>query len=62
MRNNSTDSRRPRSTVGGKLLGDTPAVTAMLDRLLEQGYVVTCGPKSWRMKAHASLRREGQPQ
>jgi DNA replication protein DnaC len=46
----------------GKLLGDTPAVTAMLDRLLEQGYVVTCGPKSWRMKAHASLRREGQPQ
>ncbi len=46
----------------GKLLGDTPAVTAMLDRLLEHGYVVTCGPKSWRMKAHASLRREGQSQ
>jgi DNA replication protein DnaC len=46
----------------GKLLGDTPAVTAMLDRLLEHGYVVTCGPKSWRMKAHANLRREGQSQ
>ena len=46
----------------GKLLGDTPAVTAMLDRLLEHGYVVTCGPKSWRMKAHASLRREEQSQ
>ena len=46
----------------GKLLGDTPAVTAMLDRLLEHGYVLTCGPKSWRMKTHASLRREGQPQ
>jgi DNA replication protein DnaC len=46
----------------GKLLGDTPAVTAMLDRLLERGYVVTCGPKSWRMKAHANLRQEGSPQ
>jgi DNA replication protein DnaC len=46
----------------GKLLGDTPAVTAMLDRLLERGYVVTCGPKSWRMKAHASLRQEGSLQ
>jgi DNA replication protein DnaC len=46
----------------GKLLGDTPAVTAMLDRLLEHGYVVTCGPKSWRMKTHESLRRETQPQ
>ena len=46
----------------GKLLGDTPAVTAMLDRLLHHGHVLTCGPKSWRMKAHASLRREGQPQ
>ena len=30
--------------------------------LLEHGYVVTCGPKSWRMKAHANLRREGQSQ
>ena len=46
----------------GKLLGDTPAITAMLDRLLEHSHVITCGPKSWRMKAHTALRREGQPQ
>jgi hypothetical protein len=46
----------------GKLLGDTPAITAMLDRLLEHGHVLTCGPKSWRMKAHTALRREGPPQ
>ena len=37
----------------GKLLGDTPAVTAMLDRLLHHGHVLKCGPKSWRMKEHA---------
>lgn len=46
----------------GKLLGDTPAVTAMLDRLLEHGHVITCGPKSWRLKSHAGLRREAPPQ
>ena len=39
----------------GKLLGDTPAVTAMLDRLLDDGHVITCGPKSWRTKKHAEL-------
>jgi len=32
----------------GKLLGDTPAVTTMLDRLLHHGHVLKCGPKSWR--------------
>ena len=32
----------------GKLLGDTPAVGAMLDRLLHHGHAVTCGPKSYR--------------
>jgi DNA replication protein DnaC len=42
----------------GKLLGDTPAVTAMLDRLLHHGHVLKCGPRSWRMKDHASLRKE----
>jgi len=42
----------------GKLLGDTPAVTAMLDRLLHHGHVLRCGPKSWRMKEHADLRKE----
>ena len=34
----------------GKLLGDTAAVTAMLDRLLHHGYVLKCGPRSWRTK------------
>ena len=34
----------------GKLLGDTAAVTAMLDRLLHHGHVLKCGPRSWRMK------------
>ena len=34
----------------GKLLGDTAAVTAMLDRLLHHGHVLKCGPRSWRTK------------
>jgi DNA replication protein DnaC len=42
----------------GKLLGDTPAVTAMLDRLLHHGHVLKCGPKSWRMKEHTDLHKE----
>jgi DNA replication protein DnaC len=35
----------------GKLLGDTAAVSAMLDRLLHHGHVLKCGPKSWRTKS-----------
>lgn len=38
----------------GKLLGDTAAVTAMLDRLLHHGHVLKCGPRSWRTKTHLS--------
>jgi len=34
----------------GKLLGDTAAVTAMLDRILHHGHVLKCGPRSWRTK------------
>jgi DNA replication protein DnaC len=34
----------------GKLLGDTAAVTAMLDRLLHHGHVLKAGPRSWRTK------------
>src|SRR6202521_3531596 len=34
----------------GKLLGDSAAVTAMLDRLLHHGRVLKCGPRSWRTK------------
>jgi DNA replication protein DnaC len=34
----------------GRLLGDTAAVTAMLDRLLHHAHILKCGPKSWRTK------------
>jgi len=37
----------------GKLLGDSAAVTAMLDRLLHHGHLVKCGPRSWRTKTDA---------
>jgi DNA replication protein DnaC len=40
----------------GKLLGDTAAVTALLDRLLHHAHVLKCGPRSWRTKVHADLR------
>jgi DNA replication protein DnaC/transposase len=42
----------------GKLLGDSAAVTAMLDRLLHHGHVLKCGPRSWRTKTGTS--GEGQ--
>lgn len=31
----------------GKLLGDTAAVTALLDRLLHHAHILKCGPRSW---------------
>ena len=34
----------------GKLLGDTAAVTALLDRLLHHAHILKCGPRSWRTK------------
>ncbi len=34
----------------GKLLGESAAVSAMLDRLLHHGHVLKCGPRSWRTK------------
>ena len=37
----------------GKLLGDSAAVSAMLDRLLHHGHVLKCGPRSWRTKLGA---------
>ena len=40
----------------GKRLGDTAAVTALLDRLLHHGPVLTCGPRSWRTKIQSDLR------
>ena len=38
----------------GKLLGDVAAVGALLYRLLHHAHVLRCGPRSWRMKEHAS--------
>jgi DNA replication protein DnaC len=38
----------------GKLLGDTAAVSALLDRALHHAHVLKCGPRSWRMKEHAA--------
>ena len=40
----------------GKVLGDTAAVTAMLDRLLHHAHVLKCGPRSWRSKEKAALQ------
>jgi DNA replication protein DnaC len=42
----------------GKLLGDTTAVSALLDRLLHHAHVVQCGPRSWRMLRKAGERAE----
>ena len=45
----------------GKLLGDTAAVTALLDRLLHHAHVLKCGPRSWRTKVHDRLAHRGAP-
>ena len=42
----------------GKLLGDTAAVTALLDRLLHHAHVLKCGPKSWRTRLRGDLPSE----
>ena len=42
----------------GKLLGDSAAVSAMLDRLLHHGHVLKCGPRSWR--THVSNSGDSQ--
>ena len=42
----------------GKLLGDTAAVTALLDRLLHHAHILKCGPRSWRTKLHSDLHPE----
>jgi len=44
----------------GKLLGDTAAVTALLDRALHHAHVLKCGPRSWRMKDHVSALRSAE--
>jgi DNA replication protein DnaC len=42
----------------GRLLGDTAAVTAMLDRLLHHGHLLKCGPRSWRTRKRTGLQKE----
>ena len=44
----------------GKLLGDTAAVTAMLDRLLHHGHVLKCGPRSWRTRIQSPDGSQGK--
>ena len=43
----------------GKLLGDTAAVAALLDRLLHHAHVLTCGPRSWRTRLPGDPRVSG---
>jgi len=43
----------------GKLLGDTAAVTALLDRLLHHAHVLTCGPRSWRTRLQGERTASG---
>ena len=45
----------------GKLLGDTAAVTAMLDRLLHHGHILKCGPRSWRTRLHTEPPASEKP-
>jgi DNA replication protein DnaC len=40
----------------GKLLGDSAAVSTMLDRLLHHGHVLKCGPRSWCTKTDLLLQ------
>jgi DNA replication protein DnaC len=42
----------------GKLLGDTAAVTALLDRLLHHAHILKCGPRSWRTKLHTDIGKQ----
>jgi DNA replication protein DnaC len=45
----------------GKLLGDTAAITAMLDRLLHHGHLLKCGPRSWRTKTQLTGEERNEP-
>ncbi|MFQ5601555.1 MAG: IS21-like element helper ATPase IstB [Candidatus Krumholzibacteriia bacterium] len=45
----------------GRLLGDTAAVTALLDRLLHHAHILKCGPRSWRTRERKDLARTKPP-
>jgi len=38
-----------------KLLGDTAATSALLDRLLHHAHVLSCGPRSYRTQLQSNL-------
>jgi DNA replication protein DnaC len=40
----------------GKLLGDTAAVSALLDRLMHHAHLLKCGPRSWRTRPRRDLQ------
>ena len=42
----------------GKLLGDTAAVTPLLDHLLHHARILKCGPRSWCTKVQTTLRTQ----
>ncbi len=42
----------------GKLLGDTAAVSALLDRLLHHAHVLSCGPRSYRTQLRSDLPKK----
>lgn len=42
----------------GTLLGDTVAITALLDRRLHHAHALKCGPRSWRTKVQTDLRTD----
>lgn len=44
----------------GKLLGDTAAVTALLDRLMHHAHLLKCGPRSWRTRPRKDLQESIQ--
>jgi DNA replication protein DnaC len=44
----------------GKLLGDTAATSALLDRLLHHAHVLKCGPRSWRTKLRGDNLRDDE--
>jgi hypothetical protein len=52
----STESLRIAPSRTGEAPRRHPAVTAMLDRLPDHAYVLTCGPRSWR------TRLQGRPE
>jgi DNA replication protein DnaC len=43
----------------GKLLGDSAAISAMLDPLLHHGHILKCGPRGWRTKI-GNLERQAR--